>query len=837
MNSRENLSMNALVNAVSGRALKTCAALALATVWAAALAACSGGGAGTVQNPITSAPPVADYTGPAPQNADVQAFKLNLWENIKASNRCGGCHTAGGQTPQFARNDDVNAAYQAANTIVNLTQPDQSRMVIKVGGGHNCWLASASACADTLTVWIRNWAGATATGGTQIQLQAPTIKEVGASKTFPTDSTAFASTIWNPILKPFCSRCHSSAAATPQSPYFAAATADEAYAAAKAKINLDNPAQSRFVLRLRDEFHNCWATPSSGGSPDCPGSSTAMENAITAFANGITAQSVDPSLVISKALTLYDGTVAAGGNRYDTNLIALYEFKTGSGNVAYDTSGVEPALNLTLTSADMWVGGWGINVKAGQKAQGSTTASKKLADMIKSTGEFTIEAWMAPANVVQEDAYAVSYSAGTMARNVTLAQRAYQYEAMTRTSETDANGAPSLLTNDADRDAQASLQHVVLTFDPVNGRRVYVNGNNTGDIDPQGGGGSLSDWDDSFALVLGNETSSNRQWQGVMRLVAIHNRALTEEQIQQNFAAGVGERYFLLFNVSHLVPVPQAYIMFEASQLDSYAYLFNKPTFISLDPNATVGSIPIKGVRIGVNGAEAKVGQTYIPLSGTIGGANYTAATGQLLSNVGAVIGLEKGPVADEFFLSFEQIGTNSHTVTEPPVVAAAATAPPAAPDYGVRTFDELNASMSTLTGVPITNASVAATFASVKQAMPSVESIDAFLASHQTGVAQLAIAYCSAMVDGNQFFGAAFNPNQAGSYFGVQGNRDTVIAALGNVVGDLTTQPGQSEVYDVINPLLTRTATSTSSNPKGAGIGAKAACAAVLGSAAITVQ
>ena len=46
------------------------------------------------QNPITSAPPVADYTGPAPQNADVQAFKLNLWENIKANNRCGGCHNA-----------------------------------------------------------------------------------------------------------------------------------------------------------------------------------------------------------------------------------------------------------------------------------------------------------------------------------------------------------------------------------------------------------------------------------------------------------------------------------------------------------------------------------------------------------------------------------------------------------------------------------------------------------------------------------------------------------------------------------------------------------------------
>ena len=117
-------------------------------------------------NPVTSAPPVSDYTGPASSNADVQAFRINLWENIKANNRCGSCHNAGGQTPQFARNDDVNLAYQAANTVVNLTMPDQSRLVTKVASGHNCWLQSASACGDTMTVWIRNWAGASATGGT-----------------------------------------------------------------------------------------------------------------------------------------------------------------------------------------------------------------------------------------------------------------------------------------------------------------------------------------------------------------------------------------------------------------------------------------------------------------------------------------------------------------------------------------------------------------------------------------------------------------------------------------------------------------------------------------------
>ena len=102
-----------------------------------------------------------------------------------------------------------------------------------------------------------------------------------------------------------------------------------------------------------------------------------------------------------------------------------------------------------------------------------------------------------------------------------------------------------------------------------------MNGNYTGDVDPRTGG-TLANWDDTFALVLGNETSNNRQWQGVIRFAAVHDRALTPAQIQQNFAAGVGERYFLLFNVTTLTGMPQSYIMFEVSQYDSYSYLFTQ---------------------------------------------------------------------------------------------------------------------------------------------------------------------------------------------------------------------------------------------------------------------
>ena len=53
----------------------------------------------------------------------MQAFEANLWVNISGSNRCGDCHKAGGQSPTFAETDNINSAYQAALTVVNLSQP------------------------------------------------------------------------------------------------------------------------------------------------------------------------------------------------------------------------------------------------------------------------------------------------------------------------------------------------------------------------------------------------------------------------------------------------------------------------------------------------------------------------------------------------------------------------------------------------------------------------------------------------------------------------------------------------------------------------------------------
>src|SRR5450631_1519215 len=183
-----------------------------------ALSACGGGGAPTTSTPAAApASTVNAYMGPAPATADVQAFEVNFWNNVRGQNRCGQCHnaTTPAQMPNFARSDDVNLAYAQANMVVNLGQPATSIIVTKVSGGHNCWLADPQACGTILTTWISNWAGATgAASATQVALVAPPDHAVGQSLNFPASYTDYQTTIYNNITSKYCVRCHSTTASS-----------------------------------------------------------------------------------------------------------------------------------------------------------------------------------------------------------------------------------------------------------------------------------------------------------------------------------------------------------------------------------------------------------------------------------------------------------------------------------------------------------------------------------------------------------------------------------------------------------------------------------------------
>jgi hypothetical protein len=861
----------------------------VATVLMSVVLAACGGGAQTVDNPIpnVAGPTTVIYNGTNPPlNSEVQAFMNNFWTPMQNTATCSNCHSETGPQPlAFARFDDINLAFDAAMTVSDLTLPSGSEIVTKVRGdgganGHNCWNGNGDSCATIMTNWIAGWAGATAgSGGRQIVLTPPPPVEPGTSKNYA-DATAenFRDMVYAQSgvfggLELYCSGCHNSASALSQQPYFAESGAIDAYLtafdAAKPRMDLDNPANSQFVLRMADG-HNLWpnATPATAAAQ--------MEAAITAFAATVPTTSLATEVVNSKALRLIDGTIASGGNRYENDQVALWEFKEGTGTTARDTSGVVPSLDLELSGEHEWFGGWGITFRAGDpllgeldgRAQGTFTDSRKLFNELRATGEYSIEAWVVPANVTQEMARIVTYSGGDTARNFTLQQTLYNYDYQHRSTVTGANGdQPTLSTPDAAEVLQATLQHVVATFSATEGRNIYVNGQLVTPGGDPADPGTMTDWDDTFAFVLGNEAGGAGAWEGTIRMASIHKFALTPAQIQQNFDVGVGEKFYLLFSIEDVINVPTAYILFEVAQFDSYSYLFSRPHFITLDPTQTVEGVEIRGMRIGINGAEVDKSQTYSNMVDTLSGTMaLTTELGQPLSDLGAVIPLEKGTgdQGDEFFLTFDVLGASVYCSptgiclrTDDPALTIAEVDLPPAPRVGVRTFDEINATFAAVTTVNPQQLNVNMVFEKLRQSFPATPDAKAFLSSHQVAIAQLAFEYCSALVDGPNagtfFNNFDFTQSPAAAYNSNGGtSRNQVIDPLiDRLVGiAVMSQPDFVVIQDelgyalpngfrpdnLIDQMMAPNPDLTEPQADTRGI-AKGVCGAILGSAATLVQ
>lgn len=263
----------------------------------------------------------------------------------------------------------------------------------------------------------------------------------------------------------------------------------------------------------------------------------------------------------------------------------------------------------------------------------------------------------------------------------------------------------------------------------------------------------------------------------------------------------------MLFDISeNISAAPQSsYILFEVAQYDSYAYLFDRPHFTTLDGSAPEG-IPIQGLRIAMNGIETPVGQSYSKLDDSLSASEFVEL-GQPLSQLGAVLPLEKGPDSDDFFLTFDLLANDFYDRPDDPTLVIAPVDLDPASRIGLKTFDEVNASFATALGIDWADFNnVNDTYQELRQSLPAVEDINTFLSSHQVAVAQLAIAYCDALinVDGNpnptrgQMF-PGFNFDAAPSVAFAAGNRDLFIAPLIDYImgTGLTSQPAYADVYD----------------------------------------
>jgi len=526
-------------------------------------------------------------------------------------------------------------------------------------------------------------------------------------------------------------------------------------------VNFSLPSSSRLVRRLATDFHYCWTSCVENGA-EMLAAVNAWDALLTQAGVSGGGAGVNVALLVSDTLTLADGVEDEGGERSDANVIALWEFREGTGITAFDISGVAPAMDLTLSPEVTLMSSYGIDITAGGIAIAEEADSRKLyqriADPNGGSGEYSIEAWVVPGNTTQEGesgpSRIVTYSRGTGNANFTLGQRLYQYSARNRTVHQDVSnrGDPALITYDGDEDLQATLQHVVVTFDRFLGRRIYVNGVWTDDLDEQQTA-RLWNWDDRNRLALGNETSgTGNEWIGQVRFLAIHERALTAPQVSQNYQAGVGRRITMTFDISQWAGAGTT-IDFSVTEIDNYSYLFCQPTIRGPNP----AGLTVESIRIQVNSTAPVEGQAFTNVDDTV------LLDGHQLSRQCSVIRKELGAALDSFTIAFEELGVFQSPIDPvlPNYVVGTAVLDPV-PVAGFRDYARINQTMAALSGVDPLTAAVAVAFNDLTQQLPSGQDLRSFVSSHQVGVSKLAFEYCHEMVEGDTslrdaFFGAGF--------------------------------------------------------------------------------
>ncbi len=676
----------------------------------------------------------------------------------------------------------------------------------------------------------------------------PAPPPTGGSAGGPTQAeleAAFQTTVWPILNNPTypCVGCH--VAGGSASPAVSDPNVTTAFRAVwdNQKVNLTTPASSRIVKRLAPDQHHCWGS-------DCAADAVIMETAVQQWAalvnwgggtGGTGGGGGTPVTgLVSGNLTLADGFEDQGQDRDQTGAIAFYEFKEGTGTTAFDTSGVAPAADLTLNGPTL-MSGYGIQVDTGMAVAPAATSQKlydHIADTQTGTQQYTIEAWVTPANTTQGDpdpSGIITYSGG--GSNFQLAQRLYSYQARQRSVNPQGGGVHQ--TNPAYQNLQARLQHVVVTYDRYRGRRIYVDASFTelvpedaDDVAPM----ALWNWNPGFNLALGNVAGGNRPWEGQIRLLSIYDRVIPQTQIQQNFDAGVGKRLLLRFDVSQWAGAG-SYLEFMVTELDNYSYLFCQPALVSNTFNATVG-----GIRIVVNGQTSVSGQAFTNVNRVVSQAR------EPLSPLCSIIPKDQGPLSDVFTIDFEYLA--GYQDPEPPLPIPPL--PPrqfgaALPVEGLRDFARVNAAMAAVTGVDPLTPNVNSTYLSLTQQMPPTYDLRIFASAQQVAITKLSLEYCDALVEApslrSAFFGPTFDFNAAPlTAFASQANRDGISQSItdGILGANLSTQPAMLETQPILDQLITDLTASCSATPCDATrtrTVVKAMCTSALASASASVH
>ncbi len=396
-----------------------------------------------------------------------------------------------------------------------------------------------------------------------------------------------------------CADCHSGNPLVLGAPLFASADMDVAFGNLyNVRLDFINPSQSALVRRVNG---NHYPTRLAANTADAV---TLLTTQIQKWADDCNNQGVQPAGggIFSSVTTFSQAQALAGGGpiaRYNARTIALYLFEDAGGSdgkTVTDASVLGAPLNLTLQGAYTWEADGGLTFGGG-KAVADLPNSQKIYDNIggpAGTRQYSIEAWVKPADaqVAAEAAYQmITYGFSHSSSNFSMGQIGDQANAnayvrfRNRSSRTGANGNNNLQRTVAGS-LPNTLTHIVMTFDEATGRKIYQDGNLIIDENVaqtiRGDATAGNNWDNTHLLILGNEAGNrDLNWKGTMRLMAIHDVALTPEQVKQNFNASIGgESVTLTFDISEHTSIPNSAISMVATEYGGNAYLFSAAQFV-----------------------------------------------------------------------------------------------------------------------------------------------------------------------------------------------------------------------------------------------------------------
>jgi hypothetical protein len=229
------------------------------------------------------------------------------------------------------------------------------------------------------------------------------------------------------------------------------------------------------------------------------------------------------------------------------DLVLLYTFEEGTGATVNDRSGAAPAMDLQIqnASAATWSSA-GLSFFSANSARSSGGANR-VNEAIRNTGAITIDAWITPADADQAGpARIITSSVSTSQRNFTLGQHGTSLHGRVRTTEVGENGAPGAQSPEGLIGTNAV--HTVFTRDAAGQATLYVDGNL---VKSDLIGGDFSGWQLDYALALGSELSSERHWVGTYHRVAVYNRALDANDVEEHYQLGLQQ---LDFNIPDYTP-------------------------------------------------------------------------------------------------------------------------------------------------------------------------------------------------------------------------------------------------------------------------------------------